>query len=61
MITAEQVKTHRKALKLSQKAFAAYCGVSEQQVRLHWEKTGIPNKSLAKAEALVKLRKDINK
>ena len=59
MIKPEQIREHRKALGLTHKAYAARYNVSPQQVRLQWEKNGISNKTINKAESLIRLNRDI--
>ena len=61
MIKPEQIKEHRKALGLSQVAYAERYGVSPQQVRLQWEKRGITSKAIDKARELVRLSKEIER
>jgi DNA-binding transcriptional regulator YiaG len=58
-IKAEQIKAHRKALGLTQRAYAARYNVSEQLVRLYWEKRGISKDAVGKAEALTQLAREI--
>ena len=55
MITAKQVKTHRKALGLTQAQYASHMHVSTQLVRLHWEKDGLSSKAVMRSQAVAYL------